>query len=448
MPDLSSALSFAMVRTCRLRTCLSAALVATWAVSAAAAQAASDPVLVAVPRLTVRPRQMATGTRTARAGLTELAGFPGYQLYVPTQCVGTRRSPLIVLLHGGGGSAGFESARFRGLADQYDVIVLYPNASDPGRWDLIYGGGQRAVTYTALGLQVSAFPTRDLGLIDSAMNLVLRTEAIDPNRIALMGFSDGGSTALLLGRSNQDVFSRVVALSALDPFDGPGPTRPATQFFLAGGIAEDMVAQTLKMAHVLRHDGHPVVTLLGLRGHVDRVVDEDFIWRWLLQSWADPSITLHPPLPADSDPVLTVNAIQQMTTFWTRFRQEPDAVLGAGRMAHQEQLWLALGTEPASVITTDMPALAAAYPSVAADLEAAGLTAQQEQAYRAAILRVGFARIGGIAPGDAIRPLVLGRDLPFVPIAPTSVLGQNLAFRQTHAALFKALAQTGMWTIQ
>jgi predicted esterase len=404
------------------------------------------------PRLTVRPHAIATGTHTDSAGLTELKGFAGYYLYVPSSCVGTQRCPLILLLPGGGRTGSMEIHKFSPLADKYGMIVLAATALQPGRWDVLDGArsGTTHYTKTTSGIQVTQFQERDVRTLDSALKQVLASDAIDPDRIALVGFSDGGSYSLFLGRSNQDIFSRVAALSALIPFAGSGgPVVPTTQFVLSGGIAEKMVQQTLKMSQVLRHEGHPVVTLLGLRAHVDRVEDEDFVWDWLKRSWADPSITLHPPLPADADPLLTVTVLQKMTTFWGRFVHEPDSVFEAGRLAHQEQLWMSLGDQPASVITTDIPALAAAFPSVAADLQAAGLTAEQEQAYRTAILRVGFARAGGIAPGDSnLKETIVGSDMPFAPIPPNSVLAENLAFRAAHDAEFKALSRTGMWTTQ
>jgi predicted esterase len=397
---------------------------------------------------------MATGTRTATAGLTEMAGFPGYFLDVPAQCVGTRRCPLLVLVHGGLLSGDAIIHKLSPLVDKYGMIVLAPNARDPGKWDMVYGSYATAIQGEA-GLHVTSLPMHEVRTIDSAMQHVLRTYAIDPARIGLLGFSDGGSVALLLGRSNLDVFSRIAALSALTPFDGTGPKHPDTQFLLSGGLAENMVWQTMKMAKVLRKNGNPVTTILGLRGHVDYVADEDIVWNWFIQSWANPSTTTHPLPPSDSDPVLTVDALTKMTTFWTRFQREPGAIRDAGRMAHQVLVPLALGAEPASVIAMDMRAMAAAYPSVATDLQVAGLTAAQETAYRTAILRVGFAwaariasQTAGLDPDGDLSDLQLGKSLPFVPIAPASVLGQNLAFRQAHEREFAELESTGMWNTQ
>jgi predicted esterase len=401
-------------------------------------------------RLTVRPQTMATGAHNDKSGRTPIAGYDGYYVYVPKSAVGAKRVPLIMLLHGGGRSATMELAWAEALAEKYGVIVFAPTSTRPGRWDIITW--VRQATSTEAGMEVPPLTSVDVPKLDSALHYVLHNYAIDPKRIALLGFSDGGSSSLLLGRANQDIFSRIAALSALIPFHGRGPDNPDTQFYLSGGIAEGMVPQTLKMAQVLRHEGHQVMTLLGLRGHVDHSYDEDFIWQWLMQSWADPTVTAQMNAktlaPKDSDPVLTVDALTKMTTFWTKFQQEPDSVLQQGRTTHQHQLQLALGGEPVLVITTDMRAMAKLYPSVAADLKAAGLTAQQEEQYRAAILRVGFARMGGIAPGDAVDAMPLGRSLPFAQISATSVLAKNLAFRQAHDAEFKALSQTGMWTTQ
>jgi predicted esterase len=324
-----------------------------------------------------------------------------------------------------------EAEKFQSLADKYGVIVLYPT-SPTGHWQLPDDLSQ-------------------LHAIDSSIKVVLRTNAIDPDRLALLGFSEGGYSSLVLGLNNQDIFSRVAPMSFLGLEDRKGPTNPKTHFLVSGGIAEDMIRESVRAGQILRHDGNPVVTILGLRAHVDYVEDEDFVWSWILKSWDDPALTTRITtgrVPADSDPVLTVDALNKMTVFWTKFQQEPDSVHDVARMAHQEQLPLSLGAEPVFVISMNITDMAAKYPSVAADLHAAGLTAQQEAEYRAAILRVGFVRASGIAPGGPPASGDQRQHTPYAPIAPTSVLGKNLAFRRAHAAEFQALARTGMWTTQ
>jgi predicted esterase len=410
------------------------------AASSVLAQQTSTPSHGAIPRLHVRPHEMATGTRTERAGLTQLPSFAGYYVYVPEQCVGTKRSPLVVLVHGGGVTGRAIITKLRSLADKYGFIVFAPNALQPGRWDVVADYYQNAEGLAALdsGKRLSFPEFPDVERIDEALQQVLQTYAIDPNRIALTGFSNGGAYSFFLGRANLDIFSRIAALSAIPaiPFDTTGPRNPNTQFLVSGGIGEErpvMISRTLRIAQTLRQEGHLTNVLLGLRPHVDYVANEDYVWGWIAQSWAHPTEKIQPIPPADSDPILTVEALQKMTTFWTHFRQEPDSVLGDGRMAHQERIALLLGQQPVWVVKTDMVALAAQYPSVAADLKAAGLTAQQEEAYRAAIIRVGLTREAGKAAGT---------------ITPGSILEKNLAFRESHEAAFAALGKTGMWIIQ
>jgi hypothetical protein len=240
----------------------------------------------------------------------------------------------------------------------------------------------------------------------------------------------------------------VAALSALIPFDGVGPIQPTTQFLLSAGIGEKdglMVPQTLRVGESLRQEGHAVTILFSLRNHFDFTYEDEYAWHWLAQSWATPARSLQEAiLPPDSDAILTVPAMQQMTTFWTRFMQEPNSVMDDGRVAHQQLYRMMIGTIPVSVLTIDMPALAAAYPSVAADLRAAGLTAVQEDAYRRALLRARLAVLGRQAPTGDMAP----DTVPMVSVTPESVLGKNLAFQAVHATELAALEHTGVWTVE
>ena len=110
---------------------------------------------------------------------------------------------------------------------------------------------------------------------------------------------------------------------------------------------------------------------------------------------------------------------------------EPDSIRITARLANQQRILLLLGQQTVSLLKTDMTALAAKYPAVAADLTQARLTANQEEAYRAAIIRIGVSRMAGSAETGAI--------------AETSVLGRNLAFRNAHDQEFGTLAKTGIW---
>ena len=235
---------------------------------------------------------MASANRTDHAGIQRLDTFPGGDLlrgsfvYVPPRSVGTRRSPLVVLLHGSGGWEGSrwtglvffkrDSAVFRTFADAHGVILLTLTARADSGWDNI------ADTLPVLP---------DQRLIDTALQTVLRHYAIDPARIALLGVSGGSSMALELGLANGDVFSRVIL------FSGFLPLLPEHQFdaitrhgqppmFIAMNAEE---AQDIHMSTFVawaRHAGYAVTYHTDQKDHMDDDRESSGL-DWLRESWGD-----------------------------------------------------------------------------------------------------------------------------------------------------------------
>ena len=133
--------------------------------------------------------------QTASAGLQQLSGRNGL-LYVPVDHSGP--SPLLILLHKSGGSpkewfAGSES--LASYAEHGHFIILA--SESPG---LSWGTGPKSWGY-------------DYVAINRALEEAVARCAIDPNRLAIGGFSDGASYALSLGLANGDVFRCVIAFS-------------------------------------------------------------------------------------------------------------------------------------------------------------------------------------------------------------------------------------------
>lgn len=402
------------------------------------------------PRLSIKPKEAATGTKTEAAGTKELDGFPGYYLHVPEQCVGNKRSPLVLLLHGGGRSGKIEVDKFRVLADKYGMIMLTGNASMPGRWDVIAGLMNRQTKYsgTERGLTVTEFRETDVRILDSALKFVLRTNAIDPDKIALLGFSDGGSYSYFLGSANQDVFSRIAPLSAMAALNVDGPHNPKVQFFLSGGVDEPgLITQTIKLGQVLRKDGHPVMTQVGLRGHVDHVEDEDFIWAWLKDSWADPSITTK-AVTIKPDPTLTEDGLARLTTFWAAFQKLSDSITKVGRLANQVHVPMQLSTETVWIPLMNLPVMATKYPAVADALKTAQISAEDAQAYRTAIIAVRHARRAGLVTGGKAVDMPYGKSIPLEPVADGSVMAKNAEFYQANLPKLEELAKTGFLQLQ
>lgn len=274
--------------TVRLRYCkgLKTLLAVALAVAGATHAVAAQPALSGRPgRLSVQGLGLAVGTRTRRAGLQWLDSLhrndsllQGAVVYVPPRAVGSEPVPLLVLVHGSA-MTGIEMLTwdhgiFQHFADSTGTILLAPTSSDGG-WDTGYDPPQ---------------PTQDLQKIDAALRTVLRENAIDPTRIALLGTSAGAGVAFHLGYANGDLFSRVLAFSGCSPFDGvhefdPYPRHGLAAFFIAMPKRE---AEFMDMSHVvpwLRQQGYGVTLVVDTLEHgLPRPRTEAGL-TWLTKSW-------------------------------------------------------------------------------------------------------------------------------------------------------------------
>jgi len=145
------------------------------------------------PRLTARPGRPTIPAPRGAVTVETDKGRGGI-LYVPDQYKPTLPAPLIVALHGGGGRAR-SWERLYEPCEKHGIVLLAPESR--GRtWDAIQG----------------MFGS-DVIFLDSALQYVFSRCAIDPEKIALAGFSDGASYALSLGPSNGDLFTRLIGFS-------------------------------------------------------------------------------------------------------------------------------------------------------------------------------------------------------------------------------------------
>jgi phospholipase/carboxylesterase len=174
--------------------------------SAVAAISQDDPP-VKVPVAPFGPGRHALNLEPDRDGL----------VYLPAHYQAATPLPLMIVLHGAGGSSESAVATFP-LADELGFIVLAIDSRD-WTWDAIIRG---------FGPDVE-FLQRALGWVGSRC-------AIDRGRLALTGFSDGASYALSLGIGNGDLFGHILAFS-------PGVMQPASaagkpRIFLSHGTAD------------------------------------------------------------------------------------------------------------------------------------------------------------------------------------------------------------------
>jgi phospholipase/carboxylesterase len=173
-------------------------------VTCASAVACSDGAVAAGPELDTSGRlynRVVAPTLTVQTGLSVQNVTPEsrpFGLYVPLDYTAGEQWPLVVMLHGYGGSGEGTALEFRQYAESAGVVLVAPNSRGP-TWDRL--------------LDDDAVYGVDVAHIDAVLRWTFQRIAVDPARISLSGFSDGATYSILIGLKNGDLFSRVAAFT-------------------------------------------------------------------------------------------------------------------------------------------------------------------------------------------------------------------------------------------
>ncbi|HKV84665.1 MAG TPA: phospholipase [Ktedonobacterales bacterium] len=170
-----------------------------------------------VGRLSARPSASPSDPTASPPGVRALHLAPDRDclLFVPGGYQPERATPLIVTLHGAGGTAHGGLAPLLSLAESAGVLLLSPAAA--------------GVTWDAVGGSYGP----DVALLDEALATTFARHAVDTRRLAISGFSDGASYALSLGLANGDLFTHIIAFSP--GFVAAGPRVGVPDVFIAHG---------------------------------------------------------------------------------------------------------------------------------------------------------------------------------------------------------------------
>ena len=162
-------------------------------------------------------------------------------LYVPPTRPEHRPTPVLVFLHGAGGDARGALALLEQGAEQAGVALILP-ASRGRTWDVIGG---------SYGPDVRA--------LDRAVERAFARHLLDPDRLALGGFSDGASYALSVGLANGALFRHVLAFSP--GFLAAAPPRGRPRIFVSHGTTDDVLPIgpcSRRLVPALRRAGYEV----------------------------------------------------------------------------------------------------------------------------------------------------------------------------------------------
>jgi phospholipase/carboxylesterase len=152
-----------------------------------------DPSLLG--RLSFVPADAVKGPLPPGRNPLGIAGERDAILYVPAGLEAHQPVPLFVMFHGAGGFPEKVLPFIEEHAERDKFLVLAPHSLYP-TWDIVIGGSGP-----------------DLERLDRALVEVTSRYAIDRNRLAFAGFSDGASYALSMGITNGDIASHVIAFS-------------------------------------------------------------------------------------------------------------------------------------------------------------------------------------------------------------------------------------------
>lgn len=165
-----------------------------------------------------------------------------YHLYVPTARRGDQTeagaAPLLLALHGGGGSGTQfeEQSRFDELAEANGFLVAYPDGTPltPLRRARVWNGG-RCCGPAADGVDDAGDPD-DVAFLVAVIDDIAATHAVDPDRVFVTGHSNGSIMAVRLACERADRIAAVASQAGpLVTDDGAcRPSRPVSVVALHG----------------------------------------------------------------------------------------------------------------------------------------------------------------------------------------------------------------------
>lgn len=155
-----------------------------------------DQATIDALTITAQPGQPSQGASTAFTYFGLADPRDGW-MFVPTTYDPGTPAPLLVLLHGAGGSnQDWASPLVQQMAEENETIVVAIDSRYP-TWDV---------------MQTGRFDV-DVAFLNDALEFVFARVNVNPERITIGGFSDGATEALGIGVANAGLFRRVIAFS-------------------------------------------------------------------------------------------------------------------------------------------------------------------------------------------------------------------------------------------
>jgi len=228
------------------------------AAPAAAAPAAAAPAAAAPATVTPSDKCVPTNRRTGAELESKCyaLGFGGLERTVRVYVPAARKDPmpLVVVMHGGGGSAGgmewLTNEGFNRIADRDGALIVYPDGIGKG-----WNDGRTDMKSKSVAEHID-----DLGFLRALPHELATLFPIDSQRVYATGISNGGLMSYRLACDAADVYAAVAPVAANMSVELAPKCRPARPISIA--IIDGTDDPIMPWA------GGPIKVLLSARGTV------------------------------------------------------------------------------------------------------------------------------------------------------------------------------------
>jgi predicted esterase len=219
------------------------------------------------PILSIEPGEHDLGLGEHRL-INRVSAWRDGFIYIPKSVATGKPMPLLVWLHGGGGSA-VDIKHVTSLAEDSGVVILALD-SRHNTWDAIDGPYGPDVLF-----------------MDKALRYLFQRVNIDMQRIGLGGLSDGASYTLAVGRANGDLFTHLVAVAPAPwLIDLPSELIGQPRILIAHGLKDNVYnyrGSRWFIVPALKSDGYNVTYLEFDGPHSVPVNVASQVLSWLTQ---------------------------------------------------------------------------------------------------------------------------------------------------------------------
>lgn len=164
-------------------------------------------------------------------------GTREYLLFAPNQTSSNDPRPLVIMLHGFGGS-GANAAKETGWSEkatQKNFIVAYGEATRPDRSLAPHFRKNPQAWNDGSGrFHAATEKIDDVAYIKTLIEHVSQNHPIDPNRIFVTGFSNGASMAFRVGAELSELVAAIAPVSGTCWLEKPKPSKSISLCYITG----------------------------------------------------------------------------------------------------------------------------------------------------------------------------------------------------------------------